>query len=335
MTVLEFPGLREWLFPSYRSHRNLVVITGERSVYEGVSEPDRSGQYQRPPDHILNKLSDPRRTRGQLREDYNGRDLEVWGGIPNVESWATLFLTADYPYTLVSLQRDIETGHSMPIVYDYPNAVRRRVEGAENSVREVHGFDSSNYLSMPHTIAREMGRGNNQPKDPNMTRIRSPDWELWRVHPDGSHDVLHKSTPVPFDRGEGSFLIYAGPSVFDPSARQYLAIGDRAPSTEAANALYFGRKTWERERKLADGTIMPPDRWAIEGAERIAGEIWSYIETRTLPYHGLQVAAQVLIDQQKVWRIGELLDIEFIRFEDSKPQRVFAAGTLDLSKLMK
>jgi len=327
--AMEFTGLREWLFPPHRPPRALIAITGERSVSEGVVEPDRSINYQRVPDHVVDELSDPQRTRAECTRNYNGHDLEISGGIPNIESWQTLFLTADHPYTLESLQNDIDSGHSMPLIYDYPNAIRKRVEEVEESFRGLHRYDRTNWHSIPHIEAREVGRKRVPEGKP---AINSPDWELWRVHSDGTHDVISKSTPVPFVRGEGSFLIYLGPSVFDPQMKQYLAIGDRGASTEAANALYLGRKTWERERKLPDGTVLPPDVWSIEGGEKLAGEIWSYIEKRTLPYHGIQIGAQTFMQEGKVYRIGDLLDLEFIRFVDSKPQRVFATGSLDLSK---
>jgi hypothetical protein len=160
---------------------------------------------------------------------------------------------------------------SMPVAFNYPEAVRIAIETAEQkqpgAFMKVHGYDLTNYRAMPFTEVQRIGRPGTS-KDAGIPELN---WKLVHVLPGVKQELLIEVTRVPFV-GEGNdlFSAYLGPGWLNPGKLAYAVTGGRGGSGIAGEALK--ENSAYSQRKFGPGD----NDWefrAIEGMGAVVDEV--------------------------------------------------------------
>ncbi len=327
-------SIREMHFPD----NSTVYTVGERAPLAGISPGDLGvldgisvtpSDYVRPDELVYMDgliglpptVVDPGTTRKQARDKFGAYNLVVAGGLPNILSWHTSFGRGfDYPATLAQQVSARESGRSLPVVWNYPEAVKQRIEKEEakepGKFERVHGYNLSNYLGMPHADVQKIGRGESAKQG-----IGPLDWELLKREWDGKDEqgntayaarpfftTLFKVAEVPYTEGDDAFLAYLGPNVFSPGKVEWMVIGGRGGSTTAGNAVF--RNQNYMTRKFGDKYEKHP----IEGVGALVEKLYSRFDERSFDptKSGVVFAAQTRLIKGWPERMGGLLALEFV-----------------------
>lgn len=250
ITPLNFPGLWRWLFKSdYKP--DIVRFVGSRAELEGPQPGDLSLLFQLPFDSRFPQDVDANITRSQVVKQFRGKDKLMSSGIALPLSWDIDYWNIDSPRTLGSLKRSVENGHSLPLMFDYPEATYRRMTDIEQRIRQregeegvrkvrevfksLYGYDSTNYLDMPYQQVKELGRKGT--KEEKEYGIKSQDWWLVRKRNGGIETLVSCATIEQINavgKGDSGFAIFLGddPFAWQHNARlvqQYRNRGENPP----------------------------------------------------------------------------------------------------------
>ncbi|MCD6381665.1 MAG: hypothetical protein J7L43_01650 [Candidatus Aenigmarchaeota archaeon] len=180
----------------------------------------------------------PTLTKKEIREYMKSRDVILPMGLPNIFALAGVQYHGDkydFPYKIGDMERVMDEKETLPIIWDYPLAVKENFEKSpKDKFKEVHGIED--YRDVTHKEMLKIGRS----PDSKEAGIQPLNWKLWDQEK-GDHILEVTALQnvdrkiVGFNAGIDGALIYTQPGI-------RMVVGGRGASSQIGNALLEGKE---------------------------------------------------------------------------------------------
>lgn len=168
----------------------------------------------------------------EVKSHLKGKNIMNHGGISNASSMYRQFWGAK-ELKLEELENAMKSSNTLPVVFDYVDAVEKSIKSVEKKFKKAHNRDLSNYREMSIYEVQQIGKT----PESKTANIKPLNWKLVDVSTrggkEGQTEIALFSQPAPYASGFDPGLIYLGKSLWDKTKKEITNVGGRGQTTAA------------------------------------------------------------------------------------------------------